>query len=229
MLFRQLFDQATWTYTYLLADEASGEAVIIDAVDTQLERDIKLINELGLTLVYAFDTHVHADHITSIGDLREHFGCTTGISRHGQVACADLQLSEDDNFSFGQHHISVMETPGHTDGCLSFVSDNRVFCGDALLIRGCGRTDFQQGDAGTLFDSITKKLFTLPDDTLLYPGHDYKGMTCSTIMEEKLWNPRLKLGRDDFIMFMKNLDLANPKRIHEAVPANLACGKSKTP
>jgi len=226
MLFRQLFDQDTWTYTYLLADQATGDAVIIDAVDTQLKRDIKLINELGLTLRYAFDTHVHADHITSIGALREHFGCKTGVSRHGLVECADLQLSEGDSFSFGQHNISVLETPGHTDGCLSFVCESLLLSGDALFIRGCGRTDFQQGDAGTLFDSITNKLFTLPDNTLVYPGHDYKGMTCSSIGEEKQWNPRMKLGRDGFITFMNELDLPDPKRVHEAVPANIACGKT---
>jgi len=226
MLFRQLFDQKTWTYSYLLADQKTGEAVIIDPVDTQLERDMKLIKELDLTLVYAFDTHVHADHITALGGLREQLGCTTGVSEHGQVACSDLQLSEGNQFSFGQHAISVLETPGHTNGCLSFLSESRVMTGDALLIRGCGRTDFQQGDAGTLFDSISNKLFTLPDETLVYPGHDYKGMTCTAIAEEKQWNPRMNLGRDGFITFMDNLDLADPKRIHEAVPANLACGKT---
>ncbi|PJA32962.1 MAG: Zn-dependent hydrolase [Zetaproteobacteria bacterium CG_4_9_14_3_um_filter_53_7] len=226
MLFRQLFDQDTWTYTYLLADQMTGEAVIIDPVDTQLERDIKLIHELGLRLSYAFDTHVHADHITALGALRERLGCATGVSKHGNVACADLQLAEADQFSFGRHLLTILETPGHTDGCLSYFCDARVMTGDALLIRGCGRTDFQQGDAGTLYDSISGKLFTLPDDTLVYPAHDYKGMTCTTIAEEKQWNPRMNLTRDDFITFMNELDLADPKRIHEAVPANLACGKT---
>jgi len=226
MLFRQLFDRDTSTYTYLLADQATGEAIIIDPVDTQLERDIQLIRELGLRLSYAFDTHVHADHITSTGALRERLGCTSGVSKHGHVACADLQLAEADQFRFGRHEIRVLETPGHTDGCLSFVCESRVITGDALLIRGCGRTDFQQGDAGTLYDSISNKLFTLPADTLVYPGHDYKGMTCTTIGEEKQWNPRMNLARDEFITFMQQLDLADPKRIHEAVPANLACGKT---
>ncbi len=226
MLFRQLFDQETWSYTYLLADQHTGKAVIIDPVDRQLERDIKLIHELGLTLTYAFDTHVHADHITALGALRERLSCTTGVSKHGQVACVDLQLSEADQFSFGQHFIRTLETPGHTNGCLSFVCESRVMSGDALLIRGCGRTDFQQGDAGTLFDSITNKLFTLPDDTQVYPAHDYKGMATTTIGEEKQWNPRMKLGRRGFIAFMNELDLADPIRIHEAVPANLACGKT---
>jgi len=226
MFFRQLFDKETSTYTYLLADQLTGEAVIIDPVDRQLERDMQLIHELELRLSYAFDTHVHADHITALGALRERSGCTTGVSKHAHVSCAELQLAEGDQFSFGRHVITVLETPGHTDGCLSFVCESRVMTGDALLIRGCGRTDFQQGNAATLYDSITNKLFTLPDDMLVYPAHDYKGMTCSTIGEEKRWNPRLKLARDAFITFMNTLDLVEPKQIHAAVPANLACGKS---
>ncbi|PIP02840.1 MAG: Zn-dependent hydrolase [Zetaproteobacteria bacterium CG12_big_fil_rev_8_21_14_0_65_54_13] len=226
MLFRQLFDKETSTYTYLLADQMTGEAVIIDAVDAQLERDIQLIHELGLRLSYAFDTHVHADHITASAAMRERSGCTTGVSKHAHVPCADLQLAEGDQCSIGRHLITVLETPGHTDGCLSFCCESRVMTGDALLIRGCGRTDFQQGDAGTLYDSIANKLFTLPDDTLVYPAHDYKGMSCSTIGEEKRWNPRLTLARDEFISFMNSLDLVEPKQIHVAVPANLACGKS---
>jgi len=225
MLFRQLFDQDTWTYTYLLADEAKHEAVIIDPVDTQLDRDVKLIKELGLDLLYGFDTHVHADHITSLGHLRSVTGCKTGVSVHGEVECSDIQLHEGDTFQFGKYEIGVIETPGHTNGCLSFVCDGMVMTGDALFIRGCGRTDFQQGDAATLYDSITRKLFTLPETTLVYPGHDYRGMTVSTIGEEKKLNPRLSLGRDAFIRFMNELELPNPKRIHEAVPANLACGK----
>ena len=226
MLFRQLFDRETSTYTYLLADQAAGEAVIIDPVDTQLERDMQLIRELGLGLSYAFDTHVHADHITATGSLRDRLGCITGISKHGHVACAELQLAEADQFRFGRYTITVLETPGHTDGCLSFVCESRVMTGDALLIRGCGRTDFQQGDADTLYDSISSKLFTMPDDTLVYPAHDYTGMTCTTIGEEKRWNPRMNLARDAFIRFMQQRDMVDPKRIHKAVPANLACGKT---
>jgi len=225
MLFRQLFDQDTWTYTYLLADEDSHEAVLIDPVDTQLERDMKLLNELRLTLVYGFDTHVHADHITSLGILRDKTGCKSGVSVHGEVACSSIQLHEGDTFRFGKYRISVLETPGHTNGCLSFVCEGMVFTGDSLFIRGCGRTDFQQGSAASLYDSITGKLFTLPDETLVYPGHGYKGMTVSTIGEEKHLNPRLALGRDAFIDFMNALNLPDPKRIHEAVPANLVCGK----
>jgi len=224
MIFRQLFDQNTWTYTYLLADEASKEAVLIDPVIEKLERDLQLLDELGLSLKYVFDTHVHADHVTANGALRERTGCQTGVSEKGGAGCVSLQLKEGDQFNFGAYTIEVLETPGHTDGCLSFVCDNRVFTGDTLLIRGCGRTDFQQGDAGTLFDNITNKLYTLPDATWVYPGHDYHGMTRSNIGEEKAHNPRVSLGRDRFVAFMNDLNLAYPKRIHEAVPANLACG-----
>jgi len=225
MLFRQLIDGDTWTYTYLLSDSVSREAVIIDPVDTQLDRDVRLIRELGLKLIYAFDTHVHADHVTSLGHLRDLLGCKTGVCVQGEVDCSDIQLHEGDTFRFGSHEIHVLETPGHTNGCLSFVCEGMVMTGDSLFIRGCGRTDFQQGNAAALYDSITNKLFTLPDETLVYPGHDYKGMTVSTIGEEKRFNPRLSLDRDAFIAFMNELVLPDPKRIHEAVPANLACGK----
>lgn len=224
MLFRQLFDDDTWTYTYLLADESTHEAVMIDSVDTQLERDIKLMDELGLKLIFTFDTHVHADHVTASAMLRDRTGCKVGASLHGGVSCADLQLQEGDRFSFGSHTIAVIETPGHTDSCITFHCEERLFTGDALLIRGCGRTDFQQGSSDKLFSSITEKLYVLPDEMVVYPGHDYKGMTSSTIGEEKRYNPRLTQGREKFIELMDNLNLANPKRIDEAVPANLKCG-----
>jgi glyoxylase-like metal-dependent hydrolase (beta-lactamase superfamily II) len=227
MLIRQLFDEATWTYTYLLADEQSKEAIMIDAVIEQVERDVKLIQELGLTLKYAVDTHVHADHITGAGLLRERTGCQTGVAASEQVECVDVPLQEGDVLSFGQNKLKVLETPGHTSGCLSFVTDGVVFSGDALFIRGCGRTDFQAGDADTLYTSITEKIFTLPDDTIVYPGHDYKGMMLSTVAEEKTCNPRVKLGREGFVDLMNNLNLPMPKRIHEAVPANLKCGLTK--
>jgi len=227
MLIRQLFDEATWTYTYLLADEQSKEAVIIDAVIEQVDRDVKLIQELGLTLKYAVDTHVHADHITAAGLLRERTGCQTGVAASEQVECVDMALQEGDVLSFGQHKLKVLETPGHTSGCLSFVTDGVVFSGDTLFIRGCGRTDFQAGDADTLYTSITEKIFSLPDETIVYPGHDYKGMMLSTVAEEKALNPRVKLGRQGFVDLMNNLNLPMPKRIHEAVPANLKCGLTK--
>ena len=225
MIFRQLFDHETYTFTYLLADEASRDAIIIDPVKEQLSRDLKLIEELGLTLRYAFDTHVHADHITSAGALRDATECKTGVSIGGDVACADLALKDGDEIKFGSHTLHVLTTPGHTDSCLSFRVGNRVFSGDALFIRGTGRTDFQQGDAGRLYDSISNKLYTLPDDTLVYPGHDYRGNTMTTIGEEKQFNPRMKHSRDRFIEKMAALDLPDPKKIMEAVPANLACGQ----
>ncbi len=224
MLVRQLFDEATWTYTYLLADEQSKEAIIIDAVLEQVERDVKLINELGLTLKYALDTHVHADHITGAGVLRQRTGCQTGVAATENVECVDINLNDGDVLSFGTYHIKVLETPGHTSGCLSFVTDGMIFTGDALFIRGCGRTDFQAGDANTLYSSITEKIYALPDDTIVYPGHDYKGMMLSTVGEEKALNPRVKLGRQGFVDLMNNLNLPMPKRIHEAVPANQKCG-----
>ena len=224
MIFRQLFDADTSTYTYLLADEDTHEAVLIDAVDTQVERDLRLIDELGLWLTHALETHVHADHITASGQLRERTGCDIGVSAHGHVDCADLQLQEGDVIRFGNHELRVIETPGHTDSCLTYHCEGMLFTGDSLMIRLCGRTDFQQGDAGRLYDSVTGKLFTLPDDTLVYPGHDYRGHTRSTIGEEKQFNSRLTQPRDAFIRTMADLNLPMPKRIDEAVPANQKCG-----
>jgi len=225
MIFRQLFDKATSTYTYLLADKQTQKAILIDGVIEQVERDLKLLNELNLKLVYALDTHVHADHITSSGYLRDKTGCKIGLSIHSQVDCADIQLKHDDVLVFGHQQLRILETPGHTHSCLSFLCGSRVFTGDALMIRACGRTDFQQGNADTLYTSVTKKLWLLPDDTQVYPAHDYKGMSSSTIGEEKQHNPRLILNRDAFIQHMEHLNLLQPKRIHEAVPANMRCGR----
>ncbi|HKJ84393.1 MAG TPA: MBL fold metallo-hydrolase [Mariprofundaceae bacterium] len=224
--FRQLFDYDTWTYTFLLGDPASGEAILIDPVQGKIDRDLRLLKELELELVYALDTHVHADHITGAGLLREKTGCRTGISHHAGIGCADIPLHENDIIRFGSHEIRVVETPGHTDTCLSYLFDDMAFTGDALFIRGCGRTDFQSGDAGRLYDSIHEKLFVLPDHTKVYPGHDYRGMTVSTMGEEKRFNPRLTLSRTAFVELMANLDLPDPKHMHEAIPANLACGES---
>jgi glyoxylase-like metal-dependent hydrolase (beta-lactamase superfamily II) len=224
MIFRQLFDRDTCTYTYLVADQDRREAVLIDPIISQIDRDAALIEELHLTLKYALDTHVHADHTTASGKLREQTGCQTGIAATNNVTCADHSLKCGEVLALGKLQIEVLCTPGHTDGCLSYLIDNHLFSGDSLLIRGCGRTDFQNGDAGTLYDSIFQKLFTLPEDTLLHPGHDYHGRTVSTIGEEKQYNPRLTLGRDDFIEFMSELNLANPKYMMEAIPANQSCG-----
>lgn len=224
MIFRQLFDRETSTYTYLLADPLTREAVLIDPVKDQLERDLRLLDELDLQLKYALDTHVHADHITAAGLLRARTNCQTGISKANGITCTDLQLAEPDMLIVGALSIKVLETPGHTQGCLSYWVGDRVFTGDALLIRGCGRTDFQNGNARQLHESVTEKLFTLPESTLVYPAHDYKGMTASTIGEEKKFNPRLTKAREDFVRFMGELKLDYPRKIMEAVPSNQQCG-----
>jgi glyoxylase-like metal-dependent hydrolase (beta-lactamase superfamily II) len=228
MIFRQLFDKESSTYTYLLGCESTKSAVLIDPVKEQVERDLKLLEELGLTLQLVLDTHVHADHITAAGELRERTSCDTGVSVQCEVGCANLQLSQGQTLKVGEISIQVLETPGHTNGCLSYLVGDMVFTGDALLIRGCGRTDFQGGDAGRLFDSVTKKLFSLPDNTRVYPAHDYRGNTMSTIAEEKASNPRLTKNREEFIVFMSSLRLEQPRKIMEALPANLNCGNVLT-
>lgn len=228
MLFRQLFDPASSTYTYLLADEETREAVIIDSVLEQVDRDAQLIEELGVRLVYALDTHVHADHVTGSGSLGKRLGSKTVLGERSGVGCADLLVKEGDRVPFGHYYLEVRETPGHTDGCLTFVTGDHAlaFTGDALLIRGCGRTDFQQGNSRAMYASVHEKILSLPDDTLVYPGHDYKGRTCSSVGEEKRHNPRLGEGKspEQFVEIMANLQLAPPKQIAVAVPANLHCG-----
>ncbi len=228
MLFRQLFDRETSTYTYLLADEDSREAVIIDPVLEQLDRDATLIAELGLVLLYALDTHVHADHVTATGALRNRLGARTVLSEGAGVGVADLLVKEGDVIRFGRFGLEVRETPGHTNGCLTFVLLDRTmaFTGDALLIRGCGRTDFQSGDAARLYHSIHDKLFSLPPATLLYPGHDYQGRTVTTVDEERRVNPRLGGDRTEaeFVQIMSELNLAYPKQIDRAVPRNEQLG-----
>ena len=225
MIFRQLFDKESSTYTYLIGDRKSGEALLIDPVLEQLERDTQLLTELGLRLKLAVDTHVHADHVSSLGALREKTGCKTAFSVNGGAGCIDLPLKEGDTLLVGETQISVIETPGHTNGCLTYRMADRIFTGDALLIRGCGRTDFQQGNAELLYDSVTRKLFSLPDETKVYPAHDYRGFTESSIGEEKRFNPRLTKTREEFVVFMKNLKLPDPKMMAVAVPMNLGCGK----
>ncbi len=225
MIIRQLFDYETWTYTYLIADKVSKEAIIIDPVLTHIERDIRLISELGLTLKYSLDTHVHADHITASGHLRDRLGCKTGLAAVNGVDCADIALYDGDRLVFGRHELITISTPGHTSGCLSYYVEGYVFTGDSLFIRGCGRTDFQQGDSGQLYESITTRLYALPDETVVYPGHDYNGRTLSTLAEEKQFNPRITLGREKFIAYMQGLNLPDPKLIMEAVPSNQSCGK----
>ncbi len=228
MLFRQLFDPETSTYTYLLADEDTREAVLIDPVLEQVERDLTLVRELDLSLRWALDTHVHADHVTALGTLRDRTGCKTVLSERAGSGYPDVLVKEGDRIPFGRRWLEVVETTGHTDGCVSYVLDDwsRVFTGDALLIRGCGRTDFQQGDARALYRNVTGKLFTLPASTLVYPGHDYKGRTVSSVAEEVAHNPRLGGGKteEEFVDIMANLQLAYPKKIDVALPANLHCG-----
>jgi glyoxylase-like metal-dependent hydrolase (beta-lactamase superfamily II)/rhodanese-related sulfurtransferase len=228
MLLRQLFDHETWTYTYLLGDEESGEAVLIDPVIDQLERDIKLLDELGLKLVYTLDTHAHADHITGSGLLRKRLGSKAVVGANAGTEGADELVNDGSKLRFGSLGLEVRATPGHTDGCVTYVtSDHKhAFTGDALFIRGTGRTDFQQGSAERLYRSIHDKIFTLPDDTIIWPGHDYRGLTFSTVGEEKRHNPRVGDGKTEgqFAEIMDNLNLPAPKKIDVAVPANLHCG-----
>jgi sulfur dioxygenase len=227
MLFRQLFDRQSNTYTYLLADLASKEAILVDPVLEQVERDLKLLQELQLKLRYCLETHLHADHITGTGKLRDLTGCCGVVPQNVQAECANLYLVDDNIIQIGKIVIKAIATPGHTDSHLAYLVDgNLVLTGDALLIRGCGRTDFQNGDPAILYDSITQKLFTLPDRTLVYPAHDYRGQTVSTIGEEKQWNPRfVGQNKQSFIQLMNSLDLLPPQKMMAALPANEQCGQ----
>jgi len=224
MIFRQLFDTESSTYTYLIGDEATRQAVLIDPVLEQVDRDLRLVGELDLTLTHVLDTHVHADHVTASGVLRERTQCTV-VGGVGGAACANVQVHHGDEVRVGQLVFQVLATPGHTDDSVSYLLGDRVFTGDALLVRGNGRTDFQNGDAAQLHDSITRVLFSLPDSTLVYPCHDYKGRTVTSIGEEKRHNPRISgKSREEFIHIMATLNLPKPKKIDMAVPANRACG-----
>lgn len=228
MLFRQLFDPETSTYTYLVADASSREALLVDSVREQVERDRTLLRQLGLTLVYCLETHVHADHVTGAGLLRQATGCDGVVPALAQVPCANRFIQDGETLRLGAVTVVAIATPGHTDSHMAYLlNGSHLLTGDALLIRGCGRTDFQGGDAGTLYDAVTQTLFTLPEATLVYPGHDYRGHTVSTIGEERRWNPRFAgRSRDDFIQFMAALNLPDPKKMMEAVPANQQCGQT---
>ncbi|MCB1665495.1 MAG: MBL fold metallo-hydrolase [Pseudomonadales bacterium] len=228
MIFRQLYDAASSTYTYLLADEASREALLIDPVFEQATRDLAMLRELGLTLKLVVDTHAHADHITAAWLLKQKTGCRIAISASAGAANADLLLEDGQTFGVQGVTLEARATPGHTNGCTSYVLADKsmVFTGDALLIRGCGRSDFQQGDPARLYHSITEQLFTLPDDCAVFPAHDYNGRTRSSILEEKRHNPRVGGGANeqDFVEYMKAMRLPHPKKIDEALPNNLRSG-----
>ncbi|XP_009602247.1 persulfide dioxygenase ETHE1 homolog, mitochondrial-like [Nicotiana tabacum] len=238
LVFRQLFEKESSTYTYLLADALHPQkpALLIDPVDKTADRDLALIKELGLTLIYAINTHVHADHVTGSGLIKTKLPGVKSIISKASNAKADLFVESGDKIHFGDIFLEVRATPGHTLGCVTYVTGNgpnqphpRVaFTGDALLIRGCGRTDFQGGSSDKLYDSVHSQIFTLPKDTLVYPAHDYKGFTVSTVGEEMQYNPRLSKDKETFKNIMQNLSLSYPKMMDVAVPANMVCGLQET-
>jgi glyoxylase-like metal-dependent hydrolase (beta-lactamase superfamily II)/rhodanese-related sulfurtransferase len=225
MFFRQLFDPASSTLSYLIADDASHEAVLIDPVVEQAERDVRLLREHGLSLKYTLETHVHADHVTAARAMKQATGAQTAVCRDCNASGYDLLLDDGDVILFGHEEILTIATPGHTPGSVSYLWRDRLFTGDTLLIGGCGRTDFQNGSAEALWDSITEKLFKLDEQILVYPGHDYKGRRVSSIGEEKRFNARLAgKTREEFLSIMAHLGLPMPARIQEAVPSNLGAG-----
>lgn len=224
-IFRQLFDTSgSSTYTYLLGDPVSKDAILIDPVLEMCNRDLEMVDDLGLTLKYVVNTHCHADHVTGSGKIKTLRPGVQSVISAQSGAVADLKVGHGDRVKFGGLQLEVRATPGHTNGCLSYVFGRSVFTGDALLIRGCGRTDFQEGSAETLYESVHSQLFSLPDDTVVYPAHDYKGRMCSTIGEEKRLNPRLSKSLSEFVEIMGNLNLSYPKKIDEALPKNMVCG-----
>ncbi|SEB17800.1 Glyoxylase, beta-lactamase superfamily II [Paraburkholderia sartisoli] len=229
MIFRQLFDPTSSTYTYLLGDGDSGEALLIDPVYEQVPRDLALLQELGLRLRATLDTHVHADHVTGAWRLNQRCGSRIALAEAAGASGVNQPLRHGDRVDFGSRYVTVRATPGHTNGCLTYVLDDErmAFTGDSLLIRGCGRTDFQQGSPQQLFASVREQILTLPDDCLLYPAHDYRGITVTSVVEERRFNPRLGGDVDvgDFIGHMNNLNLPHPKLMTVAVPANLRCGE----
>ena len=228
MLFRQLFDSVSCTYTYLLAAGTGSEALIIDPVLEKTDRYLQLLEELDLKLVKAVDTHLHADHITALGSLRDKTSCVTVMGRHSSVNIVSMRVDDGDKIEIDGISLDVIYTPGHTDDSCCFYRPGMLFTGDTLLIRGSGRTDFQNGNAESAYESLFNKVLKLPDETLVYPGHDYKGDTVSTIGEEKAFNPRLKVkSKQEFIEIMNNLGLPNPKIMDVVVPANQGIGMSQ--
>lgn len=239
LLFRQLFEKESSTYTYLLADLSHPDkpAVLLDPVDKTVDRDMNLIKELGLKLIYAMNTHVHADHVTGTGILKSRMPGVQSLISKASGAKADIFVDAGEKVQIGNLLLEVRPTPGHTAGCVTYVTGEgpgqphprMAFTGDALLIRGCGRTDFQGGDAGQLYKSVHSQIFSLPKETLLYPAHDYKGQTVTTVEEETLYNPRLSKDEETFKTIMDNLGLAYPKMFDVAVPANMVCGIQDVP
>ena len=232
MILRQLFDLDSFTYTYLVADENSRQAAIIDPVQNQLDTYLRLIDELELNLIYAMDTHTHADHITALGELRDKTNCYSLVGKQSQATCASNKFEDNQKIPLGELIITALHTPGHTDDSYSFLITDKnqtyLFTGDTLLIRGTGRTDFQNGNAAEQYQSLFNKILLLDETTMIYPGHDYRGQTTSTLKEEKQFNPRLQVNnQEEYSQLMANLNLPNPKLMDIAVPANLQCGKPK--
>lgn len=228
MIFRQLFDSTSATYTYLLARRKGAEAVLIDPVIENVPQYLQLIEQLGVKLVFAIDTHVHADHVTGLGELRDKSGCVTIMGAQTKADCVSRRVKDGETLDIDGLKLEAIYTPGHTDDSYSFRMTDRVFTGDTLLIRGTGRTDFQNGDPYAQYESLFNKLLKLPDDTLVYPAHDYKGWTVSTIGEEIRFNERLQVRSvEEYVTIMKNLKLADPMLMDVAVPANLECGKRR--
>jgi glyoxylase-like metal-dependent hydrolase (beta-lactamase superfamily II) len=226
MIFRQLFEPLSSTYTYLLGDERTGQAILVDPVISSMERDLAELRRLGLTLACTLDTHIHADHITAALELKRATGSRIAAPAFDRLPCTDVGVEEGKPFAVAGITLQPLHTPGHTDGHFAYLLGDRVFTGDALLIEGCGRTDFQNGDADALYRSVTEKLFTLPGETLVYPGHDYNGRCVSSIAQERQRNPRLGKGKslEEFREIMANLNLPYPIFIDHAVPGNRQCG-----
>jgi glyoxylase-like metal-dependent hydrolase (beta-lactamase superfamily II) len=225
MIFRQLFERESSTYTYLIAARKGGEALLIDPVKEETPKYLQLLRELDVKLVFAVDTHVHADHVTALGELRNATACATLMGEQSKAACVSRKIADGEVIKVDGIALKALYTPGHTDDSYSFVMNDRVFTGDTLLIRGTGRTDFQNGDPRDQYQSLFGKLLKLPEETLVYPAHDYKGWMVSTIGEERAHNPRLQVSSEaEYVALMRSLKLANPKQMDIAVPANLACG-----
>lgn len=225
MIFRQLFERESSTFTYLVASDKGREALLVDPVKEEVPKYLQLLRELDLKLVFAIDTHVHADHVTALGALRDQTGCTTIMGEKSRADCVSRKVTDGETIRLGDLALDVMYTPGHTDDSYSFRMADRVFTGDTLTIRGTGRTDFQNGDPEAQYHSLFDKLLRLPGETLVYPGHDYKGWTVSTIAEERAHNPRLQVkSKEEYVAIMRALKLPHPKLMDVAVPANLACG-----